>query len=167
MPTNSTLRCGAITSRSLLLRARSRAARSGRAKDVAARLFVRLKLDQPLVTGFLQQIGERAIAVVSFVEAGIAPLERLLHHRAPDLLVGAALGDQRLERAEEEVIGLLLLVVAGRRGFLALLRRAAFLLVGAHQVVIVDELVAVVDEKVGARVLDSHADDELRVLAQL
>src|SRR3954468_21417600 len=160
MPTNSTLRCGAITSRSLLLRERSRAARSGRAEDVAARLFVRLKLDQPLLTGFFQQIGECAIAVVRLVEAGIAALERLLHHRAPDLLVGAALGDQRLERAEEEVVGFLLLVVTSRRGFLALLRRPTFLLVGAHEVVVIDELVAVVDEEVGARVLDSHADDE-------
>src|SRR3954469_11695674 len=145
MPTNSTLRPGPITSRSLLSRERSRAARSGRAEDVAARLLVRLKLDQPLFAGFLEQVRKRPIAVVRLVEAGIAALERLLDHRAPDLLVGAALGDQRLERAEEEVVGFLLLVVTSRRGLLALLRRPTFLLVGAHQVVVIDELVAVVD----------------------
>src|SRR4029077_886480 len=123
MPTNSTLRPGPITSRRFLLRELSRVARSGRAEDVAARLLVRLKLDQPLLAGLLQQVGERAIAVVGLVEAGIAALERLFHHRAPDLLVGAALGDQRLERAEQEVVGFLFLVVAGRRGILAAPRR--------------------------------------------
>ena len=49
-----------MTSRSRLLRELSRAARSGRAEDVAARLLVRLKLDQPLLAGFLEQVGERA-----------------------------------------------------------------------------------------------------------
>src|SRR2546422_9718821 len=38
-----------------------------------------------------------------------------------------------------------------RRRFLALLRRTPLLLVGAHQVVVVDEFVAVVDQQIGAR----------------
>jgi hypothetical protein len=37
----------------------------------------------------------------------------------------------------------------------------------AHQVVVVDEFVAVVDEQVGGRVLDPDADDGLVVFAQL
>ena len=56
---------------------------------------------------------------------------------------------------------------AGGRRFAALLRRAALLLVGAHQVVVVDELVAVADQQVRAGVLHADADHGLRVLAQL
>src|SRR3977135_2863359 len=161
MPQNSTRKPGAITSGMLLPFAAASCALRGRPDDVAARFLVRVKLDQALLLRFLQEIGEGAKAVVGLVEAGVAALERLLDHRAPDLLVGAALRDERLERAEHHVEGFLLLVAAvalvaaraGRRGLLALLRRAPLLLVGAHQVVVVDELVAVVDQQVGARIL--------------
>src|SRR5688572_288652 len=118
MPQNSTRRPGAITSGMLLPFAAARSAGLGRPDDVAARLLVRLKLDQPLLLRFLEQVGEGAEAVVGLVESGVPALEGLLHHRAPDLLVGAALGDQRLERAEHHVEGLGLLVAA-----VALVRR--------------------------------------------
>src|SRR6185436_16002097 len=121
--------------------------------DEAARLAVRLKLDEALLLRFPEQIGERAEAVIGLVESGITAFERLLHHRAPDLLVRPALGDQRLERAEHDVESFLLLVLGRRRSFLALLRRAALLLVLAHEIVVVDELVAIRDEQVRARVL--------------
>src|SRR5688572_15937220 len=154
MPMNSTRRPGAMTSRMPL---------SGGADDVAAGLAVLLELDEALLLGLLEEIGERAEAIVRFIEAGVAPLERLLDHRAPDLLVGAALGGERLERAEHQLVGLLLLVGAagGGRRVLALLRAAPLLLVGTHQVVVVDELVAVVDEEIRARVLHPHADHGL------
>src|SRR6185436_10519211 len=121
MPTNRTSRRGAMTSRMPLPAAAASSAELGRPQDVAARLLVRLKLDQSLVARLLEQVGERAVAVVGLVEAGVAALERLLDHRAPDLLVGAALGDQRLQRAEQEVERLLLLVLARRGGLLAFL----------------------------------------------
>src|SRR6185436_18319719 len=114
MPQNRTFRRGARTSGMLLPRAAASSAALGRPDDVAARLFVRLKLDQAFLLGFLEQVGEGAEAVVGLVEARIPALQRLLHHRAPDLLVGAALGDQRLERAEHHVEGFLLLVAAVR-----------------------------------------------------
>src|SRR5688500_20329884 len=96
MPQNSTRRPGAMTSRSRLSRAARSSALLGRAEDVAARLLVRLKPDQPLLAGLLQQVREGAKAVVGLVEAGVPALARLLHHRAPDLLVGARSEERRL-----------------------------------------------------------------------
>src|ERR1700752_3808004 len=143
MPQNRTRRPGAITSGMLLPCAAASCALLGRPDDVAARFLVRVKLDQALLLRFLQEIGEGAKAVVGLVESRVAALERLLDHRAPDLLVGAALRDQRLERAEQQVERLLLLVLrlvlGRRRRVAALLRGAAFLLVLAHQVVVIDE----------------------------
>src|SRR5262245_26398074 len=101
MPTNSTRSPGSMTSRMPLLR---------RADDVAARLLVGFKPDQAFLAGLFQQVGERAKAVVALVEARVAALERLLDHRAPDLLLGTALGGQRLERGQHQVERLLLLV---------------------------------------------------------
>src|SRR5918992_1616512 len=111
MPQKSTLRPGAITSWRRFPRAAASAALSGRTQDVAARLLVRLKPDQPLLARLLQQVRECPVAVVGLVEARVAALEGLLHHRAPDLLVGAALGDQGFERAEQQVVGFLLFVL--------------------------------------------------------
>src|SRR5688572_7428340 len=140
MPQKSTRSPGAITSCRRFVRAASSAARSGRTEDIAARLLVRLKPDQSLLARLLEQIRERAVAVVGLVEPWVTALQRLLHHRAPDLLVCAALGDERLERAEQEIERLLLLVLPGRPCVLALLCRPSLLLLGAHQVVVVDEL---------------------------
>src|SRR5688572_16991377 len=151
MPTNSTLSCGAMTSRMPLFAARARSAESGlpllgRLDHVAAGFLVGFELDETLLFGFLEEIGEGTEAIVRLVEARVSALQRLLHHRAPDALVGVALGHERLERAEHQVEGLLLLVTvalvaAGARGrrLAPLLRRAALLLVRAHQVVVVDE----------------------------
>src|SRR5688572_27109298 len=154
MPTKSTFRSGAMTSRMPLFAAAARSAALGRLDDVAARLLVRLKLDQPLLAGLLEQVGKGAESVVGLVEAGVPALERLLHHRAPDPLFRSALRRQGFQGAEHEVERFLLLVLPGRRRLAAFLRRAALVLLGAHQIVVVDELVAVVDEQIRARVLD-------------
>src|SRR3954466_4116613 len=141
MPTKRTRRPGPMTSRMpLSLQARSSARLGGR-KDVAAGPLVGGELDEAFSSGFFEEIGEGTEAIVRLVEAGIAALERLLHHRAPDLLLGAALGGERFQRAEHLVEGFLLLVLAGAGGpgFLALFRRAALLVVLAHEVVVVDE----------------------------
>src|ERR1700741_1502863 len=168
MPTERTFNPGATTSRMPWSAARARSAASGlpllrRFDHVAAGFLVGFELDEAFLFGFLEEVGKATEAIVRLVEARVAALECLLHHRAPDALVGVALGHQRVERAEHQVEGLLLLVavalVAARargRGLAPLLRRAALLLVGAHQVVVVDELVAVVDQQIRARVL--HAD---------
>src|SRR5262249_19717251 len=143
MPTKSTRRSGAMTSAIALPSAARSSARVGlcRPDEVAARLLVRVKLDQAFLARFLEQVGEAAEAVVGLVEAGVAALQRLLDHRAPDLLLRAALGLQRFQRAEHQVEGFLLLVAAaaGGRRLAPLLRRAPLLLVLAHQVVVVDE----------------------------
>src|SRR6266436_1248393 len=110
----------------------------GRAYEVAARFLVGLKLDEPPFFRFLEEVGEGLEPIVGLVESGLAALERLLDHRAPDSLALAALGDERLQGLEEEVEGLLLLVAfvfAGRRGLPLLLGGAPRLLVLAQKVV--------------------------------
>src|SRR5687767_10075325 len=171
MPTKSTFSPGATTSRMPRpAAARSSALLGGGADEVAAGFLVGLKRDELLALGFLEQVGKGAEAVVGLVEPGLAALERLLDHRAPDLLALAALGDERVKRLDHQVEGLLLLVAlfaAGGRGLAPLLRRAPLLLVLAHQIVVVDELVAIGDQQVGAGVLHPYADHRLRVLTQL
>src|SRR5258706_7030374 len=159
MPTKRTRNPGAMTSRMLLFLAARSSARLGGLDDVAPGLLVRVERDEALFLGFLEEVGEGTETIVRLVESRIAALERLLDHRAPDLLLGAALGGQRLERAEHLIKSFLLLVIAraGGRGFLALFRRAPFLVVLAHQVVVLDELVAVGDEPIRARALDGEA----------
>src|SRR6185503_12195977 len=156
MPQKSTLSPGAMTSRSVLPRAFWSSAALGRPDDVAAGLLVRLELDEAALLRFLEEVREGLEAIVGLVESGFAALERLLDHRAPDFLALAALGDERVERLEHQVEGLLLLVaflLPGGGRLAPLFRRAALLLVLAHQVVVVDELVAVGDQQVRARVL--------------
>src|SRR3546814_7137906 len=84
-------------------------------------------------------------AVVAFVEAGLAPLQGLLDHRAPDLLLLAALFRDVFDHLGDEVEGFLLagLRAVGLRLGLALARAALALrlLLGvafAEQVVVVD-----------------------------
>src|SRR5690348_4866478 len=169
MPTKSTRSPGATTSRMPLPAAAATSAAVGLrgADEIAARFFIRLELDQAFALRLFQQVGERAKAVVRLVEARLPALQRLLHHRAPDALVLAALGDERLQRFHDEVEGLLLLVLARGRRLAALFRRAALLLVRADEIVVIDELVAVSDEQIRARVLHADADHGFRVLAQL
>src|SRR5437763_12788767 len=111
MPTKSTRSPGASTSRMPLPAAAASWADVGlcRADEVAARFFIRLELDEAALLGFLEQIREGAEAVVGLVEAGFAALQRLLDHRAPDALALAALGNERVERLQHDVVGLLLL----------------------------------------------------------
>src|ERR1700756_372731 len=129
MPTKSTRSPGAMTSRMPLPAAGATSAAVGLrgADEVAARFLIRLELDQAAALGFLEQVGKGAEAVVRLVEAGFAALERLLNHRAPDLLAFAALGDERVQRLDDQIERLLLLVLvlAAGGGFAALLRRAA------------------------------------------
>src|SRR5262245_328615 len=112
MPTKSTRSRGAMMTRTPLFFAASSCARLGRPYDLAARLLVRLKLDKAFFLGFLEEVGEGTETIVRLVEAGIAALERLLDHRAPDLFFGTALRGESLERAEHLVERLLLLVLA-------------------------------------------------------
>src|SRR5688500_17357988 len=110
MPTNSTRSPGAMMSRMPRpAAARSCALLGGGGDEVAAVLLVGLNLDQVLPFGFLEQVGKGAEAVVGLVEAGLATLERLLDHRAPDRLALAALCDERVQRLDHQVEGLLLL----------------------------------------------------------
>src|SRR5262245_51432429 len=108
MPTKSTRKPGAMTSRMPLSFAARSCALLGRPDDVAARFLVRLELDEVLLFRILEKIGESLVAVVGLVEAGIAAFQRLLDHRAPDLLLGAALRGQRFQGAEHQVERLLL-----------------------------------------------------------
>src|SRR5690242_2393136 len=167
MPTKRTLRSGAMTSRRPLPSEASRSARLGLADEIAARFFIRLETDQALFFGVLEQVRKRAVTVVGLVEAGLSALQGLLDHRAPDFLARAALGRERLQRLDDEIERLVLLLGARPGSFLALLGGAALLLVLAHQVVVVDELVAIGDEQVARGVLHAHADHFLVVLAQL
>src|SRR6185503_16748002 len=98
MPQNRTLSPGAITSRSFLLRAASSSAGLGRPEKVAARLFVGLEPDEAALFRVLEEVGEGLEAIVGLVETGLPALERLLDHRAPDLLAFAALRDQGIQR---------------------------------------------------------------------
>src|SRR5919201_547591 len=113
MPTKSTRSRGAMTSRMPLPAAAATSAEVGLrgADEVAARLLIRVELHQPFRGCLLQQIRERAEAVVRLVEAGLPALERLLDHRAPHALVLAALGDERVEGLEHELERFLLLVL--------------------------------------------------------
>src|SRR5690606_12749285 len=145
MPQKTTSRSGPIRSRSPRPAAAATASRLGGENDVAARLLVGLEPDEAFLFRFFEEVRERTEAIIGFVEARIAALEGLLHHGAPDLFLGAPLGDQRIERANDLVEGLLLLVFGGRCRLLAPFRRSPLLLVLSHEVVVVDELVAVRD----------------------
>src|SRR5712691_3407184 len=103
MPQNSTFSRGVITSRSLLPRAAASATRLGGPDQVAARLLVGLELDEAALLRVLEEIGECLEAIVGLVESGLAALERLLDHRAPDFLAFAALRDERVQRLEKKV----------------------------------------------------------------
>src|SRR5690606_681260 len=86
---------------------RAARARSGGAHLVATRFLVELELDEVAGLRFLEQAVERAESVVALGEARIATLERLLDHRAPDLLFRAALGEQGLVGVDHQVHRLL------------------------------------------------------------
>src|SRR5207253_7494060 len=137
-------------------------ASDGTANHIAARLVIALEGDQAALGGLLEQLVERAEAVVALVESRAAALQRLLDHRTPDLVLCTPLGEQGVDGGEYEVERFLLLVLilllavlglghGGRRsavrggrsgiggGRLAA-RAAAALGLFAHEVVVVDEL---------------------------
>src|SRR5262245_34189998 len=125
-------------------------ARGGTRDDVAAGLRVEFEVDQLAVARLLEQVTEGLEAVVALVEPRFAPLQRLLDHRAPDLLLRVALGEEVLGRLHHELDALLAAVVGpgrrlGRRLRDLLLARALRPALPAHQVVVVDELVAAAD----------------------
>src|SRR5262249_51286123 len=106
-----------------------------------------------------QQLAKGAEAVGGLVEAGLAALQRLLDHRAPDFVFHAALGDQSFEGFYDHVNCLLALVglpllrrlVRGTAwgGTGRVLRRTLFLLfLLAHQVVVEQKFVAVRGEQI-------------------
>src|SRR5678810_438918 len=103
MPQNSTFSPGAMTSRRVFARAACSCCGLGRRPDdVAARFLVWLELDEAALFRVLEEVRECLEAIVGLVEAGLPALEGLLDHRAPDLLPFAALGDQRIQRLEEQ-----------------------------------------------------------------
>src|SRR4051812_48601755 len=99
MPTKSTRRSGAMTSRMPLFFEASSSTRLGRRDDVAAGLLVRGELDETFLFRFFEEVGEGTEAIVRLVEARVAALQSLLDHRAPDFFLGAALGHERFQRA--------------------------------------------------------------------
>src|SRR6202521_217756 len=125
--------------------------------DVGAGALVFLQLDDGLALGVLEQLRERAVAVVALVEGGLLALHGLLDHRAPEHVL--VLAHQRLDRFDHQAERL--------RGLLAQAVELRALLRVAPDVLVIDELVAVVDQQVGRGVLDADADDVLVVLLEL
>src|SRR5436305_1930041 len=114
MPQKRTARPGAMTSRSSLPRAAASSAGLGRPDEIAAGFLVGLELDEALLRRFLEKVGERLEPIVGLIESRLPALQRLLNHRAPDLLAFAALADERVQGLDDEVERFLLLVLAGR-----------------------------------------------------
>src|SRR5262249_3693405 len=83
--------------------------RTRRPNDIAARLVVSLELENAANARFLEQSVERAKAIIGFIKPRLLPLQRLLDHRAPNLVLVAALGDQRLDRFGDQIDRVLLL----------------------------------------------------------
>src|SRR5260370_18689072 len=125
--------------------------------DVGAGALVLLQLDDVLALGVLEQLRERAVAVVALVEGRLLALHGLLDHRAPEHVL--VLAHQRLDRFDHQAERL--------RGLLAQAVELRALLRVAPDVLVVDELVAVVDQQVGRRVLHADADAVLVVLLEL
>ena len=66
--------------------------------------LVGVQLQQAFLLGVLQQLAERAVAVVGLVERRLLALHRVLDHRRPEhLLVLAAQGQQRFQQQGERL----------------------------------------------------------------
>src|SRR4030095_10879492 len=85
---------------------RSRAV-AGQAYPVIRRVFVALELDASARRGLFEQPRERPESIIRLVESRVAALQRLLHHRAPDLVFFTPFGDERLDRVRHEIDRLL------------------------------------------------------------
>src|SRR5215216_3829454 len=94
----------------------------GAAYDVAAGFLIRLERQELAILRLFQQVAEGAEAEVALVEPGVAALERLLDHRAPDLLVLVALFGERVERVDHQVERFLLAVLLALLDLRLLLR---------------------------------------------
>ena len=115
---------------------------------------------------------EGAETVIGLVEARLASFQGLLDHRSPDFFLFATFLEQGLDRFNDQVQCLLLLVVLDLCAvFLAGLFRhrlapcAARFLGFAYQVVIEDKIVAIGNQQVGGGTLDANPDNDLVVLA--
>src|SRR5439155_5342972 len=112
-------------------------------------------------------------AMSALVETRMAPLDCLFDHGAPDGLVLATLLSDRFQSLDQYVECLLQrwsLVLAFRRlgdGNGGRAASARFRGRRAHQIVVIKEFVAVVNEQVGRGILDAHTDNGLGVLPQL
>src|SRR5262245_15641684 len=129
--------------------------------DPRAAAPVLAQLDQPVPLRVLEQAPEAVVAVVLLVELRLLALDGVLHQGALDHVLALAL--QRGNGLHEQREGLLLHLGQAARG----LHRRAAAAGGPREVVVQDELVAVVDEQPAAAVLHADADDVLVVLAQL
>ena len=147
---------------------------------VAAGFFVGLEFEEAAVLHFEEEVVEGAEAVGAFVEAGVAAFEGLLDHGTVNGIVAvAALGEgfhcfgDQVERVGDGRAcgslgaGLGLNGLGGGGGGLGRGALPRPRLHRAHEVVVIQEFVAVVDEQVGAGILDADADDFFGVLAQL
>ena len=151
--------------------------------DVSAGFFIRLEFEEVSFFGLEEEFVERAETVGAFVETGVAAFEGLLDHGTPDRIVFATFFGEGVESGNNLFEGL----VEGGAGWVCCVRGSllgsrflgaclgdagvaadgGFLGGGlADEIVVIDELVAVVEEEVGSRVLDADADDRLRVFAQ-
>src|SRR5580704_5757237 len=110
----------------------------------------------------------------SLIESWMSALDCLFDHRSPDSFTAPLFGD-RLQGLDHQIKRLgrfrAFAVTVGpgrgstaRRHGGAAVRSAAFL---AHQVVVINEFVAVADKKIRGRVLHSDSDHGLVVLPQL
>ena len=147
--------------------------------NVAAGFLVRLQLQQAALLRFHKEIVERAEPVGALVEPRMQSLDRLLDHRTPDALLLPALLGHGFQRRHHQIQRLGEIECSGWRLARALRprlgggggasRASARGTRGhdAHQIVVVKELIAVVDEEVGRGILHAHADHRLVVLAQL
>ena len=143
---------------------------------IGSRLVVPPESKQAAIRRFFKEVAETSEAEVGLVETRVAPLDDFLEHRGPDPLafatvsnhVGESLGRQldRLGLARFQLLAAA--SVLFRRAPLGCIAAAAAAAVAlAHQIVVINEFVAVGDQQVGTRLLDADADHPLRVLAQL
>ena len=139
------------------------------------RSFVITSETQQAATGrIFKQVPESPEAVVVLVEAGIAALDDLLEDGCPDPVAVAPIGHEIDESGMDNLDGLgfalfLFFATLGlffRRTLFALFALRTPCLAVTHQVVVINELIAIGDEQIGTGLLDAHADDFFGVFTQ-
>src|SRR5450432_479387 len=122
--------------------------------EVAAGVLVALELQQPVLLRLEEQVAEGAESVGALIEAWMLTLDRLLHARAVNERILAALRPERVERFHQEVERFLdgrTLVFFLGDFYWCLRGGGAGTLpcrLGPHQVVVVEKFVAVIDEQI-------------------